>query len=163
MKWFKKKEEPVKEGGIGNFAPLESETPKEMIDVKASGKYSVGVIEKEDRYTYQHPYTVFFKYNFDVEFIGMKIKSKGHVCFEPPTESRRYYGTITNSEEEAYKYAIELLSEKENEIVEAFKMKIESDIKKYIQEKRIDELKNIIKNKNSFDVNLSFQIEKPKK
>lgn len=170
MSWFKKESKPVEKEPIEELVQEQEKTEEpqiEMFDVKASGKYSVDVVEREERYSHQHPYGVFFRYNFDVEFLGYKIKSKGTISFEPTRDERMgrhfYVCASPTSEEYAYEYAIKLLSEGEDEIMSSFRVRIAEDVRKYIQEKRIDELKNIIKGKNSFEVDLSFKMEKPKK
>jgi hypothetical protein len=179
MKWFEnlfKEEEKIVEKELRQPIPelevpeqepeqeVEPEPKIETFDVIATGSYTFDVIEKGEsnmmlgRGFHSPTHLVKFSYKLDVEFMGVKLKVDSYFTLAPEFKDRirsfYYYG-----EEEAYEYLAKLLEDKEV-IMENIRRDVVSEIRNYVKEKNITKLKETLKKNNSFDLNMTFKVEK---
>jgi hypothetical protein len=139
--------------------PKQEEKPIETFDVVATGSYTFDVIERENNVMGYHSPTHYikFSYKLDVEFLGENIKVDSSFCVSPERgESRRWF---MYGEEEAYECLAKMLEERDG-IMDSIRRDVVGKIRQYIREKNVAKLKETLKNNNSFDINLTFKIEK---
>jgi hypothetical protein len=162
--------EDKERAGIGNFEPLqevaEPEKPKEVVYVTATGSWSFSVHEREERYNFQHPYYIEFSYDVQVNLIGELIPCKGSFYRSPHDEDESYERGIRiaylnrDYEVDAYEWLVKILDEGKDGIMEQFQRSIVHDIRKYLKDKNIEKIKEMIVKNNTFELNLNFGIEK---
>jgi len=185
MKWFERLvnrndenfekpsfEDPIEEEKEPEVKPKE-EPKKEMIDVEISGTHSYHIIEEEETVRFGHgcDYTntnhyIEFKYDIVAKFLGEEANFKSSVTFRIEEGERRRSPYMYNfySKEKAYEYLHKLTTEEEGmkRVMDRIKDSIECNVREYARQQKLDRIKKELKEGEKLDLNLIFQMEKPK-
>jgi hypothetical protein len=168
LNWLKEDETQIRESEDTASENTEEDKKKEMIDVEVDGRYSFKVVERPSTiYDWMSIFSIDFEYEANGTFMDESINSKGYFSIIPTSFNDEYLMRGTNYlskdvEMYAYKYLAELIEDGE-EIMDNLKNCVLKDIKEHLNNKNIEKLKKTIGENNSFDINLSFQIEKDKR
>lgn len=176
MKWFERlmgkieEEEEIVEEVVEPETESEPEVeePKpEMIDVEIGGTYLYQIIEREERQRHFELTTHYIEFKYDViaKFLGHEASFKDSVIFrinEGDEERYGYHRYYYYTKESAYEYLYKLLAEGQEHIMEKITESLKSNINAYIREQKLDQIKKELKEGEKFDLNLTFQMKKPK-
>ncbi|AYP68277.1 hypothetical protein PQE75_gp202 [Bacillus phage vB_BcoS-136] len=141
----------------------EPEPIKEMLPVEVIGRYVIDVVknEKEEYQHYYNPYYIELKYDAVVNLLDEVIHLNNKIITFGI--SHRRHGYILDYEIYAYQELATLLESEDgrDSLMDSIKDNISHHIKQHIKESDIAKYKKMVKDKHSFDIKLSFEIERP--
>ena len=168
MKWltnlFKSREEKLLEKYMEeaiNPTPTPP-PPKEYIDVEAIGSYTFNLEEYETT-SWRNRYTIRFNYVVAVQFLDYDEDFLGTFCIDPfSTRSETEYGRQWHKSymEEVYEYIAELFEDGGVEVMDRVKNSIGNDIRRFLADKKIEELKKYVNEGQKLDFRINFKVEK---
>ena len=190
MKWFEKlmgsidENEEKKDEGIENFTPLkeviepepepeetieevepevEPEPEIEVLEIEVVGDYEFDIKAREEYYNFQSQFYIEFSYKVNVKFLdeSFDIESKFYMS-EDRSDRGRMYVYYRHGLDEAYRYLDSIMEGDREELMENFRSSITREVREQIDKNYIEKLKKKYQENKSFEINMTFKIEKPK-
>jgi len=172
MKWltnlFKSREEKLLEKYMEEaINPIPTPLPpKEYIDVEAIGTYSFKLEKCDNDYfgrRYYQSYTIRFSYVVAVKFLDYDECFNGEFCIDPFSTRRKKDIEINYHKsymEDVYEYIAELFEDGGVEVMDRVKNRIADDIRKFLADKKVEELKKYVNEGQKLDFRINFKVEK---